>query len=135
MSITLFCLVKGNTTANAFEVDIEKDKSISHLKKVIREEIDVPANFKAKDLKVWKVTISGDQDDQLRNLILQDSDELLAIRKISKYFPDSPLEEHIHVLVSPPETTATSSREQELLDQVASLQALLKKTTYGTYKF
>ncbi len=52
MSITLFCLVKGNTTANAFEVDIEKDKSISHLKKVIREEIDVPANFKAKDLKL-----------------------------------------------------------------------------------
>jgi len=38
MSITLFCLVKGNTTANAFEVDIEKDKSISHLKKVIKAE-------------------------------------------------------------------------------------------------
>ena len=38
MSITLFCLVKGNTTASAFEVDIEKDKSISHLKKVIKAE-------------------------------------------------------------------------------------------------
>src|SRR6266496_123124 len=127
MSITLFCLVKGNTTANAFEVDIEKDKSISHLKKVIREEIDVPANFKAKDLKLWKVTIPGDHDDQLRNLILQDSDELLAINDIGDYWPEKPLKKNIHVLVSPPETTATSSREQELLDQVASLQALLKK--------
>ena len=36
MSITLFCLVKGNTTANAFEVDIEKDKSISKLKEIIK---------------------------------------------------------------------------------------------------
>ncbi|PKC51024.1 hypothetical protein RhiirA1_484726 [Rhizophagus irregularis] len=31
-----------------------------------------------------------------------DSDELLAIRKISKYFPDSPPEEHIHVIVKLP---------------------------------
>src|SRR6266496_5429600 len=136
MTITLLCLVKGNTLANAFPVDIDKDQLVGHLKKVIKAE-KAPEfdNFPADKLRLWKVTIPGDRDDQLRNLILQDSDELLAIRKISKYFPDSPLEEHIHVLVSPPETTATSSREQELLDQVASLQALLKKTTYGTYKF
>ena len=102
MSITLFCLVKGNTTANAFEVDIEKDKSISHLKKVIREEIDVPANFKAKDLKLWKVTIPGDHDDQLRNLILQDSDELLAINDIGDYWPEKPLKKNIHVIVKLP---------------------------------
>jgi hypothetical protein len=56
------------------------------------------------------------------------------MKKILKYFPDSPLEEHIHVLVSPPESTTTSSRKQELLDQVASLQALLNKSTYGMYK-
>jgi hypothetical protein len=80
------------------------------------------------------VEIPGDRDDQLRNLILQDSDELLAIRKISKYFPDSPPGEHIHVLVEPPENTATSSREQELLEQVTSFQALLNKSTHGTYK-
>ena len=102
MFITLLCLVKGNTTANAFPVDINKNQLVGHLKKAIKEKIDVPANFKAKDLKVWKVTIPGDQDDQLRNLILQDSDELLAIRKISKYFPDSPLEEHIHIIVKLP---------------------------------
>ena len=36
MSITLLCLVKGNTTANAFKVDIEKDKSVSKLKEVIK---------------------------------------------------------------------------------------------------
>jgi len=135
MSITLFCLVKGNTTANAFEVDIEKDKSISKLKEAIKEKnAQTFANVDAKDIKLWKVTIPGDQDNQLRNLILQDSDELLAIRKISKYFPDSPLEEHIHVIVSPPEATTASSREQELLEEIASLQTLLNKSTHGMYK-
>jgi len=136
MSITLLCLVKGNTLANAFPVDIDKDQLVGHLKKVIKaEQPQTFANVDAKDLKLWKVTIPGDHDDQLRNLILQDSDELLAIRKISKYFPDSPPEEHIHVIVSPPEATTASSREQELLDRIASLEALLKKTTYGKYKF
>ena len=103
MSITLFCLIKGNTTVSAFEVVVEKDKSISHLKKVIKaEQPQTFANVDAKDLKLWKVTTPGDQDDQLRNLILQDKDELLATKKISKYFPDSPPEEHIHVIVKLP---------------------------------
>ena len=38
MSITLFCLVKGNTTANAFSVKISKNEPISELKKAIKAE-------------------------------------------------------------------------------------------------
>src|SRR4051794_6208908 len=103
MSITLFCLVKDNTTANAFSVKISKDKPISELKKAIKTEKHKTFHgVEADELKLWKVTNSGDQDDQLRNLILQNSDELLAIRKILKYFPDSPPEEHIHVIVKLP---------------------------------
>jgi len=133
MSITLLCLVKGNTTANAFPVDIEKDQLVGHLKKVIKaEQPQTFANVDAKDLKLWNVTIPGDQDDQLRNLILQDSDELLAINDIGDYWPEKPPKRNIHVIVEPPETTTTSSREQELLDQVASLQALLNKSVHGT---
>src|SRR5215471_18782588 len=118
MSITLFCLVKGNTFENAFSVKISRDEPISELKDAIKTKKQNDfAGIDADKLKLWKVTIPGDQDDQLRNLILQDSDELLAIRKISKYFPDSPPEECIHVLVEPPETTTTSSQEvKELLD-------------------
>ncbi|PKY59217.1 hypothetical protein RhiirA4_481792 [Rhizophagus irregularis] len=52
-----------------------------------REEIDISENVKAKDLKLWKVEIPDDHNDQLRNLLLQDKDELLATKKISKYFP------------------------------------------------
>src|SRR5579871_6728865 len=134
MSITLLCLVKGNTTANAFPVDIEKDQLVGHLKEAIKEKIDVPANFKAKDLKLWKKEIPDDQDDLLSNLILNDEPELLATREIGDYWTEKPPKRNIHVIVEPPETTTTSSREQELLDQVASLQALLNKSTHGMYK-
>ena len=134
MSITLLCLVKGNTLANAFSVKISREEPISELKKAIKAEKQNDfAGVDADRLKLWKVTIPGDQDDQLRNLILQDSDELLAIRKISKYFPDSPPEEHIHVLVSPPEATATSDEVLELRKQLASMHELLNKSTHGTY--
>ncbi|PKC56374.1 kinase-like protein [Rhizophagus irregularis] len=102
MSITLLCLIKGNKTANAFPVDINKDQLVGHLKKVIRKEIDVPENVKAKDLKLWNVKIPDDQDDLLSNPTLNDEDELLATKKILKYFPDSPPEEHIHVIIKLP---------------------------------
>ena len=136
MSITLFCLVKGNTTANAFEVDIEKDKSISHLKKVIKAEKQNDfAGVDADRLKLWKVPISDDHVDPLNNLSLEDSDELLAINDIGDYWPEKPLKKNIHVLVEPPETTATSSQEvKELREQLASLQTLLNKSTHGMYK-
>ncbi|GBB86380.1 hypothetical protein RclHR1_12800012 [Rhizophagus clarus] len=103
MPITLFCLIKGNTSEKAFSVKISRDEPISELKDAIKaKNPQTFANVDTKDIKLWKVSIPGDQDDQLRNLILQDSDELLAIRKISKYFPDSPLEEHIHIIVKLP---------------------------------
>src|ERR1044072_7001835 len=121
MSITLLCLVKGNKTANAFAVEIDSGKLVSHLKDAIKaKKSPVFDNFPADELKLWKKEIPDDQDHLLSNLTLNDGDELLATKKISKYFPDSPPEEHIHVLVSPPEATTASSREQELLEEIAS---------------
>ena len=103
MSITLLCLVKGNTTASAFPVDINKDQYVDHLKKAIKAKKQNDfASVDAYKLKLWKVEIPGDHDDQLRNLSLEDSDQLLPTRKISNYFPDSPPEEHIYVIVKSP---------------------------------
>ena len=103
MSITLLCLVKGNTTANAFPVDINKDQLVGHLKKAIKAEKHKTFHgVEADELKLWKVTIPDDHVDPLGNLTLNDRDELLATKKISKYFPDSPPEEHIHVIVKLP---------------------------------
>ena len=78
--------------------------------------------------------IRDDHDDQLSNLSLQDRDELLATKKISKYFPDLPAEKCIYVIVFPSDFVDTSSREQELLNRIASLEALLNKSVYDTYK-
>ncbi|GBC03485.1 hypothetical protein RclHR1_05140019 [Rhizophagus clarus] len=97
MSITLLCLVKGSTTANAFPVDINKDQLVGHLKEAI----------KAKK-----------------------QNDFAGVEEIGDYWTEKPPKRNIHVLVSPPEATATSSREQELLDQVTSLQALLNKSTH-----
>ena len=136
MSITLLCLVKGNTTANAFPVDINKDQLVGHLKEAIKAKKQNDfAGVDADRLKLWKVPISDDHVDPLNNLSLEDSDELLAINDIGDYWPEKPLKKNIHVLVEPPETTTTSSREQELLEEVASLRALINKSTHGTYKF
>ena len=132
MSITLLCLVKGNTTAIAFSVKISRDEPVSELKKAIKAEKHKTFHgIEADELKLWKVQIPGDQDDLLSNLTLNDGDELLATREIGDYWTEKPPKRNIHVIVEPPESTATSSREQELLEEVASLRALLKKTTYG----
>src|SRR5437763_14024946 len=107
MSITLLCLVKGNTIANAFSVKISRDEPISELKDAIKAKKQNDfAGVDADRLRLWKVPISDDHVDPLSNLSLEDSEELLARRKISKYFPDSPLEEHIHSIICPPEINA-----------------------------
>ena len=132
MPITLLFLVKGNTLTNTFPIDINKDQLVDHLKEAIKAKKHKTFHgVEADELKLWKVPISDDHVDPLNNLSLEDSDELLAIRKISKYFPDSPPEEHIHVLVSPPEATTASSREQELLEEIASLKEKLSKSEHG----
>ena len=75
MSIILLYLVKGNKTANAFAVDIDSEKLVSHLKDAIKAkkspEFD---NFPADRLRLWKKEIPDDQDDLLSNLTLNDGD-------------------------------------------------------------
>ncbi|PKY48906.1 hypothetical protein RhiirA4_235906 [Rhizophagus irregularis] len=76
MSITLLCLIKGNKTANAFAVDIDSGKLVSHLKKAIKaEQPQTFANVDAKDIKLWNVKIPDDQDDLLNGLSLNDEPE------------------------------------------------------------
>ena len=86
MPITLLCLVKENTLANAFPVDIDKDQLVGHLKEAIKAKKQNDfAGIDADRLKLWKKEIPDDQNDLLSNPSLEDGEELLAIRKISKY--------------------------------------------------
>lgn len=126
MSITLFCLVKGDTTANAFSVKINRDESISNLKDAIKVKNQNDfASVDAKRLKLWKVEIASDRlDDRLKNLTLNDSNELLAMDEIGEYWADDPPKKHINVLVESPMSIAASSREQADKD---------KKSVYGMF--
>src|ERR1044071_640913 len=115
MSITLLCLVKENTLANAFPVDIDKDQLVGHLKEAIKTKKQNDfAGIDADKLRLWKKEIPDDQDDLLSNLTLNDGDELLATKKISKYFSDSPPEEHIHVIVKLPRKCLVQSVQSAL---------------------
>jgi len=63
MSILLVCLVKGNLPANAFPVDIDRNKLVGYLKEVIKAK--KPLTFRdveADEIKLWKVEISDDLD-------------------------------------------------------------------------
>ncbi|GBC52715.2 hypothetical protein GLOIN_2v1658885 [Rhizophagus irregularis DAOM 181602=DAOM 197198] len=112
MSITLLCLVKGNTLANAFSVKISRDEPVSELKKVIKAE---------------------KQNDFAGNLTLNDNNELSAINEIGDYWTEKPPKKHIYVLVEPPASTATSTREQELLERISLLEKSLSKSVHGMY--
>jgi hypothetical protein len=61
MTTNLFCLVDGQTTSNAFPVEIESTKTIGHLKELIKTKKDPEFdNIAADKLIIWKVSIPGD---------------------------------------------------------------------------
>ena len=74
-SIILFCLIKEDVPAHAFPVKINKEETIGELKDAIKEKINISV---AKDLKLWKVKIPDDYNDDLDNLLLS----LVEIRNI-----------------------------------------------------
>ncbi|KAG0220939.1 hypothetical protein BGW41_007394, partial [Actinomortierella wolfii] len=51
--LTLFCVVNEEATSNAFSVDIESNKTIAHLKELIKAKIpDTSNGVDAKDLSL-----------------------------------------------------------------------------------
>ncbi|CAG8622016.1 22381_t:CDS:2 [Dentiscutata erythropus] len=106
-TITLFCLQKDDDLLSAFPIEIKCKATIGDLKEAIKEKIQVPI---AKDLSLWKVEIPDDDEDKLSNIVLDDKERLRPTRKINKYFPEVPVEDHIHVIIS----SGKSSEDQAL---------------------
>ncbi|RGB35644.1 hypothetical protein C1646_667554 [Rhizophagus diaphanus] len=126
-TITLLCIVEGNEY-NAFAININKNKTISELKSLIQKEKHNDfAGIDPDQLKLWQVEIPDDCYDELVSPQLHGNNKLLGTKKISKYFTKAPVDEHIHIIVSLPETTKT---RQELINKVAELQTLLKRSIY-----
>ncbi|CAG8498601.1 5919_t:CDS:2 [Ambispora leptoticha] len=100
-TITLNCFVQNSD--ETFSIEIERNKNINQLKKAIKEKKS--AEFHSVDsekLKIWKVQIR-ESSVEFNDLILHDDDRLReGTRKISSYFTDEPLCDHIHIIVKPP---------------------------------
>ncbi|POG75833.1 hypothetical protein GLOIN_2v1872506 [Rhizophagus irregularis DAOM 181602=DAOM 197198] len=92
------------------------------------------ANFVGTRILVTSRRYKGEKQNDFAGV---DADKLKLWKAISKtktnskHFPDSPTEECIYVLVEALVSTATSSREQELLDKLTSSKALLNKSVYA----
>ncbi|CAG8729434.1 8420_t:CDS:2, partial [Funneliformis mosseae] len=102
-----------NSYENAFAVEIDTMKLVSFFRNAIKEkkapEFD---NFATDKLKLWKVDISLEEENEKLNLVNTKINvnikeelggvELLPLSKISKHFTSQPADEHIHIIVQRP---------------------------------
>ncbi|KAF9965805.1 hypothetical protein BGZ73_001262 [Actinomortierella ambigua] len=108
-TLTLFCLVDGEATSNAFPVEIEPSKSIGSLKKVIKSE-KTPRfdDIAADELTLWRVSIPVEDEETpiLLDNVLEDKKKLSSPRmRLSTLFPKSP-DDETYILVQRPPPTA-----------------------------
>ncbi|CAG8819876.1 44726_t:CDS:2 [Gigaspora margarita] len=112
--ITLSCLVAGeNLYDNTFAVEIDITKLVSFFRDAIKEKIN--DNIKAKDLKLWKVDISLEEENKKFELVNTkinvnikeelEGVELKPLSKISKHFLFQLADEHIHIIIQHPVET------------------------------
>ncbi|KAF9342922.1 hypothetical protein BGX34_007477, partial [Mortierella sp. NVP85] len=103
--LTLFCLVEGEATDNAFPVSTSSATTVGDLKKLIKtENPDTFIGVDAKDLTLWKVAIPDDDNDDEAPILLEavstkDKKKLRVTRELSEVFADKPPKSTIHIIV------------------------------------
>ncbi|KAK5796884.1 hypothetical protein F5H01DRAFT_401134 [Linnemannia elongata] len=114
--LTLFCLVDGEATSNAFPVEIESTKTIGDLKGLIKtKKTNDFQDVDADKLTLWRVSIHDDDDNDLP--VLLDSvpvkKKLRVTNKLSMVFDADLPEDTIHVIVQRPLPVAKRDREED----------------------
>ncbi|CAG8600278.1 644_t:CDS:2 [Racocetra fulgida] len=75
--VMIFCLVLGDAVRSAFMVDIKEDQTISHLKKLIKEEKkNAFGNIDANDIMLWKVDADINIEQELGGMMLLPSNTI-----------------------------------------------------------
>ncbi|CAG8486380.1 23024_t:CDS:2 [Cetraspora pellucida] len=113
--IMLFCLVLGDVVENAFVIDIREDKTISHLKKLIKEKKDTFQNVDANDLVLWKISCISINEKNIKIKIRTDIDIEKKLGGM-KLFPSDTIRQHFHnldskdirIIILPPTTASLS---------------------------
>ncbi|KAF9323662.1 hypothetical protein BG006_001251 [Podila minutissima] len=107
--LTLFCLVDGEGTSNAFSVKIASTDTVDDLKELIKNK--KPVDFEhvdANNLSLWHVSVPDDDDNDLPVLLnsVPEKKKLKATAKLSKVFGIGVPEDTIHVIVQRPQVHA-----------------------------
>ncbi|KAG0277039.1 hypothetical protein BGZ95_006634 [Linnemannia exigua] len=103
--LTLFCLVDGEATTNAFPVEAESTKTIGNLKELIKtKKTNDFQDVDADKLTLWRVSIPDDDDNELPVLLdtMPEKKKLKATAKLSKVFDTELPDDTIHVIVQRP---------------------------------
>ncbi|KAG0060335.1 hypothetical protein BGZ89_012359 [Linnemannia elongata] len=115
--LTLFCLVDGQSTSNAFSVKIPLTDSVDDLKDLIKVKKTVDFNdIDADKLSIWRVSIPDDDDERailVDNVPESKRKKLKATTKLSRVFDTELPEDTIHILVHRPPLAQQSTPAQE----------------------
>ncbi|OAQ23960.1 hypothetical protein K457DRAFT_881817 [Linnemannia elongata AG-77] len=103
--LSLFCLVNGEATSNAFSIKIPSNDTVDDLKKLIKaEKTNAFSDIDADQLTLWCVSIPDEDDNDLPVLLdaVPEKKKLKATTKLSKVFETELPEETIHIIVQRP---------------------------------
>ncbi|KAF9082815.1 hypothetical protein BGX27_004383, partial [Mortierella sp. AM989] len=101
--LTLYCLVEGQSTRNAFYIEIEPTKTVADLRKDIHSAKPVVFNrVDENDLTLWRVSLPDDDEKSTIALHALDKKEILHPRhQLSKLIPLL-LDDNMYIIVQPP---------------------------------
>ncbi|KAF9578764.1 hypothetical protein BGW38_005280 [Lunasporangiospora selenospora] len=121
--LSLFCVVDGEATSNAFSVEIERSKTANQIKDVIKaKNPDTFNGIDAKNLTLWRVMNPNKDDDEtpilLDNVPENEKMKLGATNKVSIFGAALP-EDTIHVIVQRPPSATKQEREDGADDRDA----------------
>ncbi|CAB4396724.1 unnamed protein product [Rhizophagus irregularis] len=125
--IMVLCLVLGEEVTDRFIFDISVEMwtsmKISHLRDGIKEKasLSVPAH----KIKLWKVAIpTKDMNDEKMKILINKSHESINVKEelggelldaedsISSKIENVPADNHIHIIVEPPSSPATTGKRK-----------------------
>jgi len=107
--LSLFCLVHGEATSNAFSIKIPSSDTIDDLKDAIKAKLTPDFDdITAKDLTLWRVSIKDDGDDDLPIVLdLQpEKTKLRATDDLSDVFDAQPPKKTISIIIQRPGNAA-----------------------------
>jgi len=106
--LTLFCLVDGEATSNAFSVKILSSDTVDDLKDLIKTK-KAPRfdDVAADELTLWRVSILITRDNSeipilFNNIAKEEKEKLHPADDLSDIFDEKPPKKTIHIIVQRP---------------------------------